>query len=328
MNIEYVPQKSEKSEKISFTGILFGCAASILIFLLLSWFLNSDLYYRWKLQEDGEYPTWVGIFVTSIIVYSVTCGLIYLVDSEILKKFHKYCNSKFLKTYISSTILLGFYTKWVYTSFFFHKNKDDSAQFLNFILDPVLVIKDTITTSSFLDLFLGFILIISLVGTKYLSITEFKENDVHCNYCNKWPDIIEFRLYTNNFNLISQKFNSDVNCLLSLQVIDVSSIESKTHEERDREFRATGAFDPPIDLITSSKHIKVNIHHCSTCKKFNTISIYSVKYSDSQYCYKTEDYIKVSPTYILTKEQFEAFQLKQHETKTDICKILEKSMNS
>jgi hypothetical protein len=315
MNIKYVPQKSEK---FSFTGLLLGCVASILIFLLLSWFLNSDLRYRWQLDEDGEYSNF-GVVFTSIIIYFVTGLGIWGADNGIFILFHRYCNNKFIKAYISLTILLGFYTKWVYTSFLIHKNLDKSAQLLNFIIDPIFVIKETFTDLSFLDFFLSSILLFSVVCAKLIAITNFKENDVYCNNCNRWPEKIEFRLYSKDFDWISKKFKDDINCLLSLPAIDVSSIEEKDHSDRK--------IDPPIESITNSKHINVKINHCSTCNSLNTISIYSITYSDSKYRYSMSSN-KVSDTYILTKNQFEAFELKKNETKTDFCEILEKSMNS
>lgn len=312
MNIKYVPQKSEK---FSFTGLLVGCVASILIFLLLSMFL-VDMYVQKKNDEALVTAYYVYLIFSYFAIWLVTM----FVDCGIFKLFHRFCNKKFFKAYITWTLLLGFYIKWAYASFFIHKNIDKSAKLLNSIIDPLFVLKETFTNFSFLDLVLELILLIIAYAFKHAAISLFKEKDVYCNNCNRWPDIIEFRLYTKDIELLSQKFNDDVNCLLNLPVIDVSLIEEKKHKEREREFNALGVEER--DLIFESTHLKVQIHHCSTCNKLKTISIYRINYGGHDSSFITYDN-PISPTYILTKEQFEAFRLKESEKRTDFIEILQ-----
>tara|TARA_B110000879_G_scaffold168408_1_gene217978 strand:- start:1533 stop:2372 length:840 start_codon:yes stop_codon:yes gene_type:complete len=274
MNQEY--KLSGKAGNLWLTGILIGPLLAILLSILYSYIVVYNPF----------------IYLT-ILVYAIYLFCIVLVQKLVVRMAK--CRSRASSFKYGALVgVFAVYINWCTFLFVLLQRYEDAIPLTEILLNPsgVFHLASSLSVDGWYSLigfnvsgwFLWLIWIIEILGILAAGIlggSVVLHEKVFCENCNRWVEDIDLdlRLSIEDEDKIHSSIKNDIGLITEIPVV-----------QKDK-----------------AAHIKVNIHHCSSCNNLSTVDLDLITLEENDKGEIQENEEDFSPVFLITNEQYKKF---------------------
>ena len=274
MNQEY--KLSGKAGNLWLTGILIGTLLAILLSILYSYIVVYNPF----------------IYLT-ILVYAIYLFCIVLVQKLVVRMAK--CRSRASSFKYGALVgVFAVYINWCTFLFVLLQRYEDAIPLAEILLNPsgVFHLASSLSVDGWYSLlgfnvsgwFLWLIWIIEILGILAAGIlggSVVLHEKVFCENCNRWVEDIDLdlRLSIEDEDKIHSSIKNDIGLITEIPVV-----------QKDK-----------------AAHIKVNIHHCSSCNNLSTVDLDLITLEENDKGEIQENEEDFSPVFLITNEQYKKF---------------------